>query len=76
MNNINYDNVPNMRFPKFNDGWDEKTVDELFEVITDYVAGGSFADIKKNVKYLKNEDYAQLVRVVDLKKDFQIHIHF
>ena len=38
--------------------------------ITDYVAAGSFADIKENVTYLNQDGYAQLVRTVDLKKDF------
>lgn len=38
--------------------------------ITDYVAAGSFADIRNNVTYLSEPDYAQLVRTVDLKKKF------
>ena len=38
--------------------------------VTDYVAAGSFADIKNNVTYLTEPDYAQLVRTVDLKKKF------
>ena len=38
--------------------------------VTDYVAAGSFADIKDNVTYLNEIGYAQLVRTVDLKKKF------
>lgn len=38
--------------------------------VTDYVAAGSFADIKDNVTYLNETGYAQLVRTVDLKKKF------
>ena len=38
--------------------------------VTDYVAAGSFADIRNNVTYLSEPGYAQLVRTVDLKKKF------
>lgn len=51
--------------------WVTVTVDDLFDNITDYVAAGSFADIRKNVTYLKNPDYAQLIRTADLKSEFK-----
>ena len=38
--------------------------------VTDYVAAGSFADIRENVTYLNEPNHAQLVRTVDLKKQF------
>lgn len=38
--------------------------------VTDYVAAGSFADIRNNVTYLNEMGYAQLIRTVDLKKKF------
>ena len=47
-----------------------KTLDEVCETITDYVAAGSFADIKANVSYLDIPDYAQLVRTTDIKNKF------
>ena len=50
--------------------WVSVTIDNLFDNITDYVAAGSFADIRKNVTYLKNPDYAQLIRTADLKSNF------
>lgn len=34
--------------------------------ITDFVASGSFADLKNNVEYLDEPDYAMLVRTADL----------
>lgn len=40
------------------------------DTVTDYVAAGSFADIRNNVTYLNEPAYAQLVRTVDLKKKF------
>lgn len=39
------------------------------KVLTDYTANGSFGDLAKNVKYLDYEDYARLVRLVDLRED-------
>lgn len=53
------------------DDWETVTINDLFENITDYVAAGSFADIKKNVEYKSEPNYAQLVRTVDLKSNFQ-----
>jgi len=40
------------------------------EIVTDYVAAGSFADLAKNVEYHDKPDYAQLVRTMDLKNGF------
>lgn len=51
--------------------WEEKTFEDIFDVITDYVAAGSFADIAKNVQYIDKPDYAQLVRTVDVKNNFR-----
>ena len=44
---------------------------EVCEVITDYVAAGSFKSIAENVKYLSEPDYAQLIRTKDIKSDFK-----
>lgn len=60
-----------LRFENFTDEWQTIKIDELFENITDYVAAGSFADIRKNVEYIKDPDYAQLIRTADLKSNFQ-----
>ena len=40
------------------------------KTVTDYVAAGSFADLAKNVQYKNSPDYAQLIRTVDLKHEF------
>ena len=47
-----------------------KSIYEVCETVTDYVAAGSFADLKKNVEYLSEPNYAQLIRTVDLKSRF------
>lgn len=39
-------------------------------VVSDYVANGSFATIKENVKYKHEFDYAMLVRTVDFSNGF------
>lgn len=52
------------------ENWVTVTIANIFDNITDYVAAGSFADIRKNVTYLKDPDYAQLIRTADLKSNF------
>ena len=65
----------NLRF-KDNNGndypaWEEKTINNIFDTVTDFVAAGSFADLRKNVLYNEKPDFAQLVRTVDLKNNFK-----
>ncbi len=50
--------------------WEQRKLEDVMATVTDYVAAGSFADIKDNVTYLNETGYAQLVRTVDLKKKF------
>ena len=63
-------NVPKLRFPGFTEPWELRKLEEVMDTVTDYVAAGSFADIRNNVTYLNEPAYAQLVRTVDLKKKF------
>ena len=51
-------------------GVEYKTLGEACDTVTDYVAAGSFAEIAKNVTYIKTPDFAQLVRTKDLKAKF------
>ena len=53
-----------------NDEIEWLSIEKVFNVITDYVAAGSFADLKKNVTYLKEPEYAMLVRTTDIKSNF------
>ena len=50
--------------------WQIKSIEEIAEVVTDYVANGSFASLKNNVQYLSESDYAVLIRLVDFNKSF------
>ena len=51
--------------------WEYIPVGKVFNTITDFVAAGSFADLRKNVEYQNQPSFAQLIRTVDLKKKFQ-----
>jgi type I restriction enzyme S subunit len=46
--------------------WLINKIGRVCSTVTDYVASGSFASLAKNVTYLDNEDYAMLIRTVDL----------
>lgn len=61
--------------PKFEgvsllDGWELTRFDSI-AMSTDYVANGSFASLKANVKYKADPDYAILVRLTDFTKKWQ-----
>ena len=59
------------KFGKIPENWDVKTVDQVADVVTDYVANGSFASLAENVVYKENEDFAVLVRLSDYNNDFR-----
>lgn len=50
--------------------WERLQLGAILDVITDYVAAGSFADIAAHVEYKSDKDYAQLIRTTDLKNNF------
>ena len=62
--------TPTLRFKGFNNCWNLKKICELFDIITDFVAAGSFESLRNNVVYKQNPDFAQLVRTMDLKNRF------
>jgi type I restriction enzyme, S subunit len=49
------------------DGWGVSQIGDI-AVVTDYVANGSFASLRENVKYLKEPGYAVLIRTTDHNK--------
>ena len=59
--------APKLRFKEFSGDWKENKVQELCDTITDYVAAGSFESIRNNVTYYNNDNFAQLIRTIDLK---------
>ena len=48
--------------------WDIMKFGKVCSIVTDFVASGSFADLRENVPYLSEPDYAMLVRTTDLAK--------
>ena len=51
--------------------WIETTIDNISETVTDYLANGSFASLKENVTYIRNNgDYARLIRLTDHNKSY------
>lgn len=50
--------------------WGVKKVSEYTEIVTDYVANGSFASLKKNVQYYDQPNYSVLLRLTDYNNKF------
>ncbi|OBS86330.1 type I R/M system specificity subunit [Bacillus pumilus] len=44
---------------------------DTFDIITDYVANGSFESIRNNVSYSEKEDFAYVVRLQDASNNWQ-----
>lgn len=59
--------VPEIRFPEFTGDWEQRKVLDLLELLTDYDANGSFADMAKNVNTTDGDGYAWYVRITDLE---------
>jgi type I restriction enzyme S subunit len=50
--------------------WEVKKLSDVTDLITDYVANGSFASLRENVKYKTEPDYAILLRLADFSNSF------
>ena len=53
------------------DNWEWTRLELITSVITDYVANGSFASLKENVRTYKEPNYAVFVRTIDFSNKFQ-----
>ena len=58
---------PEIRFKGYTDEWEQRKVLDLLELLTDYDANGSFADMAKNVNTTDGSGYAWYVRITDLE---------
>ena len=65
--NIEQCNINGIKTKPF--GWKETAIRYEIDVLTDYTANGSFADLKKNVTYSNTPDYARVIRLTDLRTD-------
>ena len=59
------------QYPPLNVNIEWKTLGEVMEIVTDFTAAGSFASNAQNVRYLKEPNYALLVRTTDIKQGFK-----
>ena len=59
--------TPSIRFKEFTDDWEQRKVSDLLELLTDYDANGSFADMARNVNTTDGTGYAWYVRMTDLE---------
>lgn len=57
-------------FGKIPDDWGLNTINDACEVVTDYVANGSFKSLADNVEYQDHEDSTVLIRLVDYNNGF------
>ncbi|MEY8846397.1 restriction endonuclease subunit S [Bacillus safensis] len=55
---------------KYSD-WTKCNFNDAFDIITDYVANGSFESIRNNVSYSEKEDFAYVVRLQDASNNWQ-----
>ena len=53
------------------ENWAWCRIDSYVKLVTDYVASGSFASLRENVKYYKTPNYAILVKAQDFQNRFQ-----
>ena len=51
--------------------WSWCRIENYVKLVTDFVASGSFASLRENVKYYKTPNYAILVKAQDFQYDFQ-----
>ena len=65
---MKYKNTP---FGKIPDNWELSPISEVTELVTDYVANGSFATLAENVTYKDVKDVAVLIRLVDYNNNFE-----
>lgn len=67
------ENVPKLRFKQFanDDAWEQCDSGDVFQLITDYVANGSFSSLRDNVSYSEKNDYAIVVRLTDFSHGYK-----
>lgn len=63
--------IPELRFPEFKDEgeWIKNKLEYYLELLTDFEANGSFADVKNNVTIYEQINYAWYVRATDLENN-------
>ncbi len=65
--NLHYETQQLFTLPN---GWEWCSVKDYSKKVTDYVASGSFASLKENVRYYKQPNYAILIKTKDFANNF------
>ena len=58
------------------DNWTWVRINNYVQKVTDFVASGSFASLRENVKYFKEENYALMVKTQDFQNNFSKDLTF
>lgn len=69
--NPNFTPCDNGHSEKFPQDWEHILIGDYVEAVTDFVASGSFASLRENVKYYNEPNYAILVRTKDFQNNFK-----
>lgn len=62
---------PALRFAGFEDKWKEVKLGEVFDIVTDYVANGSFESLRNNVKTYEKDNFAYMIRLQDASNSWK-----
>ena len=62
---------PALRFAGFEDEWKEVKLGEVFDIVTDYVANGSFESLRNNVKTYEKDNFAYMIRLQDASNSWR-----
>ena len=62
---------PDLRFAGFEDDWKEVKLGEVFDIVTDYVANGSFESLRNNVKTYEKDNFAYMIRLQDASNSWK-----
>ena len=62
---------PDLRFAGFEDDWKEVKLGEVFDIVTDYVANGSFESLRNNVKTYEKDNFAYMIRLQDASNSWR-----
>ena len=68
---IGHTKFKNTEIGEIPEEWEVINAGRIFNIITDYVANGSFASLAENVKYKESEDFAIVVRLTDYKNEYK-----